>query len=90
MQELENSAVGLLDIEKEFVVRFGKEFGINDKQLLLILDENPSLTASDISERMGVSTRAIEKQIKKFKDLGVIHRRGSRKNGLWIINEIQL
>ena len=78
----------MLDIEKKFVVRFGKEFGINDKQLLLILDENPSLTASDISERMGVSTRAIEKQIKKFKDLGVIHRRGSRKNGLWIINEI--
>lgn len=77
-----------MDIEKKFVVRFGKEFGINDKQLLLILDENPSLTASDISERMGVSTRAIEKQIKKFKDLGVIHRRGSRKNGLWIINEI--
>ena len=78
----------MLDIEKEFVVRLGKEFGINDKQLLLTLDENPSLTASDISERMGVSTRAIEKQIKKFKDLGVIHRRGSRKNGLWIINEI--
>jgi ATP-dependent DNA helicase RecG len=77
-----------LDIEKEFVARFGEEFGINDKQLLLTLDENPSLTASDISERMGVSTRAIEKQIKKFKDLGVIHRRGSRKNGLWIINEI--
>ena len=78
----------MLDIEKEFVVRFGKEFGINDKQLLLTLDENPSLTASDISERMGVSTRAIEKQIKKFKDLGVICRQGSRKNGLWIINEI--
>lgn len=80
----------MLDIEKEFVVRFGKEFGINDKQLLLTLDENPSLTASDISERIGVSPIAIEKQIKKFKDLGVIHRRGSRKNGLWIINEIEL
>ena len=78
----------MLDIEKEFVVRFGKEFGINDKQLLLTLDENPSLTASDISERIGVSPRAIEKQIKKFKDLGVICRQGSRKNGLWIINEI--
>ena len=87
---MENSAVGLLDIEKEFVVRFGKEFGINDKQLLLKLDENPSLTASDISERIGLSPRAIEKQIKKFKDLGVICRQGSRKNGLWIINEIEL
>ncbi len=89
---MENSAVGLLDIEKEFVARFGKEFGIkfgiNDKQLLLTLDENPSLTASDISERIGLSPRAIEKQIKKFKDLGVICRQGSRKNGLWIINEI--
>ena len=85
---MENSNVGLLDIEKEFVARFGKEFGINDKQLLLTLDENPPLTVSDISERIGVSPRAIEKQIKKFKDLGVIHRRGSRKNGLWIINEI--
>ena len=87
---MENSAVGLLDIEKEFVVRLGKEFGINDKQLLLTLDENPALTVSDISERIGLSPRAIEKQIKKFKDLGVICRQGSRKNGLWIINEIEL
>ena len=63
---MENSAVGLLDIEKEFVVRFGKEFGINDKQLLLTLDENPALTVSDISERIGLSPRAIEKQIKNL------------------------
>ena len=69
-------------IEKEF----GIKFGINDKRLLLMLHSNPSSTASDIAERIGVSQRAVEKQIKKLKDSGIITRVGSRKAGHWIIN----
>ena len=70
-------------IDKEF----GIKFGINDKQLLLLLRSNPSSTAADIAEQIGISQRAVEKQIKKLKDLGVITREGSRKNGLWVINK---
>jgi len=74
-------------IDKEFGIKFGIKFGINEKQLLLALHSNPSLTASDLAEQLGVTQRAIEKQMKKLKDLGVIVRQGSRKNGLWIIKK---
>ena len=82
-------------IDNEFGIKFGEEFGIkygikfgkNDKRLLLLLNSNPSLTATEAAERMGMSLRGVEKLMKKLKDIGVIRRQGSRKNGLWIINK---
>ena len=70
-----------------FGIKFGIKFGINDKKILLSIHSNPSLSAAEISERIGVSSRAVEKQMKKLKDLGIIFREGSRKNGMWIINK---
>jgi Fic family protein len=72
---------------KEFGLKFGVKFGVNEKQVLILLDDNPSLSAAEMSERIGISKRGIEKQLKKFKDLGVITRQGSDKTGLWIINK---
>ena len=72
---------------EEFGIKFGIKFGINEKRLLLMLHDNPSLTATDMADRLGISQRAVEKQMKKLKDLGVISRQGSRKNGLWVINK---
>ena len=82
-------------VEKEFGIKFGDEFGIkygikfgiNDKKLLLLLNSNPSFTAGDMAEQIGISLRGVEKQIKRLKELGVISRQGSRKNGLWVINK---
>ena len=70
-------------IDKQFSVKFG----VNEKQVLILLDDNPSLSASEIAERIGISKRGVEKQLKKFKDLGIITRQGSDKTGLWIINK---
>ena len=78
-------------IEDKFGVVFGSEFGIKfgikEKQILLLLDSNPAFTAADISVQIGISQRAVEKQIKKLKDLNIIYRHGSRKNGLWVVNK---
>ncbi len=70
----------------EFGIKFGIKFGINEKQLLLLLHTNPSLTAQEISSRTGLTLRGVEKQMKRLKEAGVISRQGSRKSGLWIIN----
>ena len=71
----------------EFGVKFGAKFGVNEKRVLVLLDENPPLSATEIAERIGISKRGVEKQLKKFKELGVISRQGSDKTGLWIINK---
>ena len=72
---------------KEFGVKFGVKFGVNEKRILLLLDGNPALTAGEIAEQTGLSKRGIEKQLKKLRELGVIERKGSDKNGQWIVNK---
>ena len=70
-----------------FGIKFGTKFGINDKQLLILLYANPTLSASEIAEKTGLSQRGVEKQLKRLKELGVISRQGSRKTGQWTINK---
>ena len=72
---------------EEFGIKFGIKFGINDKSLLLLLNSNPSSTAADAAEQLGMTQRGAEKLMKRLKEAGVISREGSRKNGIWIINK---
>lgn len=71
---------------KQFGVKFGIKFGDTEKQLLLLLNSNPALSAQNLADNLGISKRAIEKQIKKLRDLQVLTRQGSAKKGLWLIN----
>ena len=77
-------------IDKQFGVifgkQFGKQFGDTEKQLLLLLNSNPTLSAHNLADNLGITKRAVEKQIKKLRDLQVLSRPGSAKNGLWLIN----
>ena len=71
---------------KEFGVKFGVKFGDNEKQLLLSLNSNPGMTAQELADNLGITKRAVEKQIKILRELNVLTRQGSAKNGLWVIN----
>lgn len=71
----------------EFGIKFGIKFSVNEKQLLILLDADPTLSASEIADRIGISKRGVEKQLKKFKDLGILTRSGNNRNGTWIINK---
>jgi biotin operon repressor len=43
------------------------------------------LSAENIASQIGLSKRGVEKQLKKFRDLGIIVRKGSDKTGYWEI-----
>ena len=79
----------LPNTEDEFDAKFGKEFGVkfgvNERKVLLLLASNPSLSAENIAEQIGLTKRGVEKQLKKFRDLGIITRKGSDKTGYWEI-----
>ena len=47
------------------------------------VEKFPEYTAVDLSESVGISRRNIEANIKKLKDLGILIREGSRKDGSW-------
>ncbi len=76
-------------VDDEFDAKFGKEFGVkfgvNEKVTLLLLAQNPLITSAEIAKEAGISQRAVEKQLKKFREIGVINRSGSDKTGTWEI-----
>ncbi|MBR6179292.1 MAG: Fic family protein [Bacteroidales bacterium] len=73
----------------EFGVKFGTKFGANQKKVLILLHDNPEISAAEIADKTGMTKRGVEKQIKKFRELGIITRNGSTKNGLWVVNNLE-
>ncbi len=62
----------------------GDENG-DEKQILLILREEPRITARRIGEKTGFSTRKVSRIIKKLRESGKIVRIGSDRKGYWKI-----
>ena len=58
------------------------------KNLILeIMRENPSVTMLQLSEKIGVTPKAIEKQIMRLRSVGLIKREGSNRSGTWKVFE---
>jgi len=74
--------------------KVGNKWGISEEKLgkseRLILEAvsvNPEITISELSERIGIGTTAIENNIKKLKEKGLLERKGGRKEGQWKVNK---
>ena len=57
--------------------------GKSSGKILEILIKNPKATVPELAQEIGISTRAIEKQIQKLKESGMLIRSGGRKEGHW-------
>lgn len=84
-----NAAATPLDREfntvfgNEFGIKFGIKFGDNDKRVLLLLNSNPTFTSQKIADILGVTKRAVEKIIKRFRENSLVERIGNNKTGYW-------
>lgn len=56
-------------------------------EIVRLMTENPKITAAQIAERLGITTRAVEKQIAKLRTKEIIKRVGPNKGGHWEIIE---
>jgi len=55
----------------------------SSEKIIEIIKNNPSISAKMISEKLGLSSRAVEKQISKLKSDKRIERVGPAKGGYW-------
>ena len=65
-----------------------KKFGDNQKTseiILKLLKDNPKLSAKKLSEQIGITSRAVEKQLATLVEKGLLKRVGSPKGGHWEI-----
>ena len=61
----------------------GKGSEKSSEKIVEIISGNPTVTISELSELIGISTRAVEKHLKKLRENGIVKRENGRKSGSW-------
>lgn len=82
------------DDKEKASVKNRENFGVNDEktektsvQIISLMKNNPNITSQEIAEKLNRSKRAVEMQIKKLREQGIIKRAGADKNGHWEVIE---
>lgn len=52
-------------------------------EIVRMMEVTPKITAAQIAEKLGITVRAVEKQIAKLRNQGKIERVGPKKGGQW-------
>lgn len=55
------------------------------QQIISLIKASPTISAKQMSEIMSVGLRTIERNTAKLKAMGILKRKGSDKNGEWIL-----
>jgi len=58
----------------------------NRQTILELIKENKNITINSLSDKIGISTTAIENNIKFLKESGLLKRVGSDKAGYWEVD----
>jgi ATP-dependent DNA helicase RecG len=61
----------------------GEKLSQNQQSIIEQIVRNPYVSARELSEIVGISSRKIEENIRKLKDQGVVKRIGPAKGGHW-------
>jgi len=66
---------------------FGEKFGENptEEKIIEIMRTRPTASAKTIGEEIGVTTRGVEKCIRRLRDAGLVERMGAAKGGHWVV-----
>lgn len=63
--------------------------GIGRKRAILkLLSENPTMTQIELTEELELTRKQIQTDIKELKNEGILVRKGSNRNGYWIVNRV--
>lgn len=73
--------------ERRLIERLVEGLVENQKKILTLVRENPYVSKREMSERIGISTTAIDKNITSLKKKGILKRIGPAKGGYWEISE---
>jgi len=62
---------------------YRKSSGKTENQVFAFLSDNPEITIPELAEKLGLTTRAVEKQIAKLREKGRLRRIGPARGGRW-------
>jgi len=59
----------------------------SSQKILKLMVQNPQITINELAEDIGISDRAVKKNIKVLKEKGLLRRVGPAKGGYWQVIE---
>lgn len=78
-----SSDIKLNNIKSIVYDRSGIKVNNSALQIIEFLLEDVELTIPEMSNKLKITERAVEKNIRKLKDLGIIERKNGDKGGFW-------
>jgi len=65
----------------------GKTSEKTSEKILTEIRNNRNVTIAELSELVGVTTRSVERNLKKLQESGLLERIGPAKGGYWVVKE---
>ena len=59
----------------------------SQKAILRMVEKKPTISKKEMAAIIGISTIALDKNIKKLKEKGFLKRIGTAKEGQWVVTE---
>ena len=75
--------MGSVGSEESSVLGSDKSSVLTSDKILEEIKENPKITANQLASMLGITQRAVEKQLATLKEQGKIERIGSKRAGHW-------
>ncbi len=72
---------------KKLGEKSGRKLGENQIKIIYFMEKDKFITIIKLSDKLNISTTAVEKYIKKLRRLGLIKRVGPAKGGYWEVIE---
>ena len=71
----------------KFTDKFTDKLSVREKQIINLLEEDPSYTTTKMAKLLSISRVSIGKHIKSLKNKQIIERIGSDRKGYWKIKK---
>jgi len=82
-KKLKSDNARFVEKDIEFVDKF--VYNNTQKAVVKLMMKQPRISARAISEKLGMSSRGVQKSIDGLKKLGLVERFGSAKGGHWVV-----
>jgi len=63
--------------------KVGERLSVNQQRILDMMREDQAVTAAQLANRLGISVRKTEDNIRKLREKGLIERIGPPRGGYW-------
>ena len=70
-------------LEEKVGEKVGKRLTRNQQQILELLRQHPHMVARELAQQVGISSRKIEQNIARLKELQLLQRIGPAKGSHW-------